>query len=382
MTKTPTIGLALSGGGSRAIAFHLGCLRALHARGILDEVMTISSVSGGSVLAALYCSTPGDFAVFETKARKLLREGLVRPSIKVAFTTSEGVKAAGQWLLIGGDRAVAAILRTVRRLARIRPSNPNGWMRKSRIKRSYSRTTILRRALDQIFAGATLSDLRADRPNLIVVACELQTKSAFYFTRDGMASWRFGEADATKVRLSHAVAASAAYPMMLPAIDEELQFRKGGDLIVRQVILTDGGVYDNSGLSPLWPDRNPDVSFYVAAHSRLIACRAGYGLGHDPAPTFIGSRMKAAFHAVHARAQNAAVQRLFELRRTKKVEAVLLPFIDQPDEELAYAPHDLVPRVQVSSYPTDFFAMSDAWAERLIKRGEQVTLALLDQHWA
>ena len=382
MTKAPTIGLALSGGGSRAIAFHLGCLRALHARGILDEVLTISSVSGGSVLAAIYCSTPGDFAAFETKARKFLRDGLVRPSFKIAFTTLEGVKAAGQWLMIGCDRFVAAVLRTLRRLAGSRPSNPSGWMRKSRIKRRYSRTTILRAALDRIFAGATMADLRVDRPNLIVVACELQTKSAFYFTRDGMASWRFGEADASEVKLAHAVAASAAYPLMLPAIDEELEFRKGGDLFVRQVILTDGGVYDNSGLSPLWPDRNPDVSFYVAKHTRLIACRAGYGLGHDPAPTFMGSRMKAAFHAVHARAQNAAVQRLFELRRTKKVEEVLLPFLDQPDDELGCAPDDLVPRVQVSSYPTDFFAMRDAWAERLIQRGEQVTLALLDQHWA
>ncbi len=91
--------------------------------------------------------------------------------------------------------------------------------------------------------------------------------------------------------------------------------------------------------------------------------------------------MKAAFQAVHARAQNAAVQRLFELQRNKKVEKVLLPFIDQPDEELACAPEDLVPRGYVSSYPTDFYAMSDAWANRLILRGEHVTLALLDQHW-
>jgi hypothetical protein len=32
------IGLALSGGGSRAIAFHLGCLRALQERGVLQKV--------------------------------------------------------------------------------------------------------------------------------------------------------------------------------------------------------------------------------------------------------------------------------------------------------------------------------------------------------
>ena len=41
-----TIGLALSGGGSRAIAFHLGCLRALHDLGVLEKVGVISTVSG------------------------------------------------------------------------------------------------------------------------------------------------------------------------------------------------------------------------------------------------------------------------------------------------------------------------------------------------
>ena len=35
---TSKIGLALSGGGSRAIAFHLGCLRALNQLGLLDRV--------------------------------------------------------------------------------------------------------------------------------------------------------------------------------------------------------------------------------------------------------------------------------------------------------------------------------------------------------
>ena len=35
------VGLALSGGGSRAIAFHLGCLRALYDRGVLDRLRVI-----------------------------------------------------------------------------------------------------------------------------------------------------------------------------------------------------------------------------------------------------------------------------------------------------------------------------------------------------
>lgn len=49
----PVIGLSLSGGGSRAIAFHFGCLQALHDLGILDDVRVLSTVSGGSVVGAL-----------------------------------------------------------------------------------------------------------------------------------------------------------------------------------------------------------------------------------------------------------------------------------------------------------------------------------------
>ena len=64
-----TIGLALSGGGSRAIAFHLGCLRALHDLGILDRVKVLSTVSGGSVIGALYALSDEPFLEFEKKVQ-------------------------------------------------------------------------------------------------------------------------------------------------------------------------------------------------------------------------------------------------------------------------------------------------------------------------
>jgi NTE family protein len=71
-TAPPKIGLALSGGGSRAIAFHLGCLRALHRLGLLDRVAILSTVSGGSVIGAYFHAHfhggGGDFAPFEAKS--------------------------------------------------------------------------------------------------------------------------------------------------------------------------------------------------------------------------------------------------------------------------------------------------------------------------
>ena len=106
----PDIGLALSGGGSRAMAFHLGCLRALHDEGLLDQVATISAVSGGSVLAALYCQTPGDFATFEVKTQQLLKRGFLRPAILQAVSSFEGLKALANFAAVGTDRLLAFVV--------------------------------------------------------------------------------------------------------------------------------------------------------------------------------------------------------------------------------------------------------------------------------
>ena len=52
------IGLALSGGGSRAMAFHLGCFRALEDLGLLEKDGVLSTISGGSVFGAYYAYSP------------------------------------------------------------------------------------------------------------------------------------------------------------------------------------------------------------------------------------------------------------------------------------------------------------------------------------
>src|ERR1700754_2819456 len=46
------IGLALSGGGFRATLYHLGLLRFLRDADLLRQVTHITSVSGGSIMAA------------------------------------------------------------------------------------------------------------------------------------------------------------------------------------------------------------------------------------------------------------------------------------------------------------------------------------------
>lgn len=60
-----------------------------------------------------------------------------------------------------------------------------------------------------------------------------------------------GKLHRNDVSVAHAVAASAAYPLFLPAFDETLTFEKDGTFKSSCVILTDGGVYDNLGLGCL-----------------------------------------------------------------------------------------------------------------------------------
>ena len=71
-----TIGLSLSGGGSRAVAFHLGTLRALEDLNLLHEVNVISGVSGGSVMAGLLGYTEAPFSDIDRDTVRFLRRGL------------------------------------------------------------------------------------------------------------------------------------------------------------------------------------------------------------------------------------------------------------------------------------------------------------------
>ncbi|MEL6243847.1 MAG: patatin-like phospholipase family protein [Pseudomonadota bacterium] len=382
----PTIAISLSGGGARAIAFHLGCLRALHDAGLLAKTEVLSCVSGGSVIGAIYVTHDGDFESFDARVRELLLKGLVRPAFRTAFTSREGVRAilcrAGlltrrltrfalapvRWIVSGGF-ALAGIAPSERVVTHVP-------------RRYASRTTILAETLDALlFEGKTLKDIGDRKPKFVAVAAELRTGTAFYFSPEESGSWRFGKINPDRIPVARAVAASAAYPLLLPALDDDYIFNKSdGSARSERVTLTDGGIYDNLGLAPLWPDRDPAISVAIPKPDIIIACRAGYGLRFGmPTVTFLG-RMKASFYTTLDRAQNAALKRLYDLQGAGKLQAIVLPYLGQADHRLSCAPNDLVKREEVDAYPTDFRAMSGEWIERLAKRGAQVTLAVLEEH--
>lgn len=378
------IGLALSGGGSRAIAFHLGCLRALHRLGLLDRVVILSTVSGGSVIGAYFQAHQGDFPSFETKIRELLAQGLVKPMVKQLLSPL-GLKVFASTLLIGSIAICTAILRMLVWIATlIAPRSLSDRFERFEIRsplhRFANRTTLLEAALDDLlFNNASLGSLPTT-PHLVINATELRTGSAFRFGTRESGSWRWGKLHRNDASIAHAVAASAAYPLFLPAFDETLVFDKGGQLRSDRVVLTDGGVYDNLGLGCLWPDRSPDVSLNVVPIDTIICCSAGYGLRRDPPSQFFFARMFSVFGALFDRAQNAAMHRLHDAKRSGQIKSFVLPYLGQQDRELPSPPAGLVRREEVHTYPTNFNAMTTEWIDRLSLRGEQLTRCLAQAH--
>jgi NTE family protein len=184
-TAERKIGLALSGGGSRAIAFHLGCLRALNKIGLLNRVSVLSTVSGGSVIGAYFHAHQGDFPSFEAKIREILALGLARPMTKKLLSPL-GLRVLGSFVAIGLVALGIALIRLSVGIIRwITPSWLAGKFERVEIRsplhRFASRTSLLEAVLDDLlFKGAFLPNLPKE-PHLVINATELRTGSAFRF---------------------------------------------------------------------------------------------------------------------------------------------------------------------------------------------------------
>jgi NTE family protein len=62
-------------------------------------------------LAALYCHHCGDFNSFENKVRGILAKGFIRPAVRVALTTREGVSVLVCVLPLAVERLAAFLVR-------------------------------------------------------------------------------------------------------------------------------------------------------------------------------------------------------------------------------------------------------------------------------
>ena len=223
------IALSLSGGGYRALLFHLGALTRLNELGLLAKLKTISSVSGGSIVSARLASAP------------------VYP---LSGAVSED---AWQREVAGPLRAFAN--RNIRTPAIIRRLLPWNWFRTS--------TGV--EALAQAYRGITKLTLPRlpDRPNFLFCSTDMTFGVNWIFERRRLGDYQAGyAAPRSGYPLARAVAASSCFPPVFNPLPIRLRGKDltGGkipkgperDRLIRGLRLTDGGNYDNLGLEPVW----------------------------------------------------------------------------------------------------------------------------------
>lgn len=381
-------GLALSGGGSRAIAYHLGCLRALNDLELLDEVEVVSGVSGGSVMAAILGYTDGHFDEVDRKAVRLLKKGLLWPSLvrlvfKLRFIPAllTFVTSVMPGVLVGVLRKAIQFLLSLLGL----PEKTVSWLNHFRwpFRRWYSRTHVVAEELRKFLGSETLDSATRNNKAVVFNACELATGTAFRMSNTGYGSWRFGNGDPGDLLVADAVAASAAFPPGLPALDWVKPFKdsRNRDVQKKRVIITDGGVYENLGVSCMEPGRSSDFSVVTYSPEVIISCDAGAGqLSGDAATGFWPFRMSQAFEAVYRKVQDATKGRLHSYVENGQLDAFVYSNLGQIDSRIPVRPSVWVSREEVMGYPTNFSAMKERDLIKIIARGEHVTRTLVTKY--
>lgn len=386
MTERRRIGLALSGGGSRAIAFHLGCLRALQDRGVLGKVSVLSTVSGGSVIGALWAYNDASFDLFQVRVEALLRQGLIWGIVRQTLLSAETPRIAAAMLVAGVPAAAGALGRLGIRGAgllglRGRLLDAVAEAMTAPVPRFASRTTAFERHLRRsVYGDMTMDQVARNDLMVVVNATELRTGTAFRFGSEESGCWRYGRLVAIP-SVARAVAASAAFPALLPALDLVLEFEQENERRSRRVIVSDGGVYDNLGISCLLPGRSAEFSTNTRPVDFIIACVAGAGLpSGSTRPYSWAPRMQATVNTIHRRTHSQYFDLLHRMKVSGEIGGFLLPYLGQIDGYLLSAPADLVPREAVKDYPTDFNPMSATNIRLLSDRGEQLTRLLLEAY--
>jgi NTE family protein len=219
--------LALSGGGYRAMLFHLGALWRLNVAGYLPKLVRISSVSGGSIIAGVLGLAWPRLQFDDQGRASAFEQEVAAPIHRLAGKTID--RGAIFWGLLGPGKASNYIIRAYR---------------------------------NHLFGTATLQDLPGtEGPRFVFNATNLQSGVLWRFSKPFARDFRVGEIPNPEIPLAVAVAASSAFPPFLSPV--VLRFKasdytpgSGHDLqsppYTTKVFLTDGGVYDNFGLETIW----------------------------------------------------------------------------------------------------------------------------------
>ncbi|ODT45748.1 MAG: hypothetical protein ABS70_02475 [Nitrospira sp. SCN 59-13] len=205
------VGLAFSGGGSRAAVFGAAVMKELERAGLLSQVDVLSAVSGGALPAASYALEGfGDFRFQDGFVEQIGRD------IQGAV--------AGPWYAAPHNLVRYAFKDTI-------PAEP-----------------VIRALDDQLFHGATFADLNPSRPILLLNATDALTGDPLVIAEERFAPLGIALAPFSMAR---AVYMSAAYPGVLEPL--RLRDSRAGTngAPANPVLAYDGGAADNLGIRTL-----------------------------------------------------------------------------------------------------------------------------------
>ena len=324
----------------------------------------------------MYAYSSDSFRGFDERVVEFLRRGLHGDVFREVLRLVSIGKVLGNRIVASACFVFRMLIRLVHLFLR-----HGVWPRLSRPPtRKYSRTEAFRDVIAKsLFGDTVVRDVTRSSLQTVINATELRTGSAFRFGSRQSGCWRFGTIAPEDALVADAVAASAAYPAYLPAIERKYRFTKNGVTTgPTRVMLTDGGVFENLGVSPMEPGRTPSISTNVYNPDYIICCDAGVGLFDDDSyPTRWPFRMCKSFLTVFRKVQDATRNKLHRLADTGDISGFALCYLGQQDNALPCFPAGLPKRDEVRHYPTDFAAMSTEEMDRLALRGELLTRFLV-----
>ncbi|WP_412469808.1 MULTISPECIES: patatin-like phospholipase family protein [unclassified Halobacteriovorax] len=355
------IAVCLSGGGSRAIAFHLGCLRSLEKHGILNDVKCISSISGGSVINGMYSYSEESFEEFEQRVVGVLKEGL-KSSIAANYVVHELLGSFFNNILIFLFFCINKIFKT-----------------SFFIPKHFSMTKGLAKKLNTTLRDKELSSSTRNGIEAIFNATNVDDGTAFRFSNLEVTSWKNNKSHGEIInsfKLAEAVTASAAFPLLLAPLDLNIEFNSGTK---KWVSLTDGGVYENLGITPLffrhrkvgYSPVNPDYIFAFDAETESFDSKGNRSLF---------GRLGRCVEVTMRRVRSMNFKVLNDLKADGRIKGFVLTTLNQDDSAYENLYLDSISREQVNKYPTNFSPMSVDDIELLSRRGEELTDNFISLH--
>jgi NTE family protein len=343
---SPGIGLCLSGGGYRAMVFHVGALWRLYESGVLRATDRISSVSGGSITSGLLGLKWSQLSFEPARLQSDFVPLIVQPIRALAGETIDAEAIILGMALPGrvSDRVAAA----------------------------YD---------EYLFGGATLQDL-PDQPRFVINATNVQSGVLWRFSKPYMGDYRVGRVRQPAVSLARAVAASSAFPPVLSPVEMRLGADAfapdtGLDLqrppFTRKVMLTDGGVYDNLGLETVWK-----------RYQTVLVSDGGGKMKAEDEPRSDWARhayrvLEVVDNQVRALRKRQVIDSLSTKSRTGAYWGIRTNIADYGVGSALSCPFDRT--TELAEVPTRLKRLDDQLQERLINWGYAVCDAALRRHY-